>query len=330
MTNELVGSPQPGKYAPHQLLVIGRRLLLELQGSPVVLDRRLDGVHPEGLVPGQGRVLEGPRVCSFEVVMGQQRRQVRMAVGKEPLQGLSHPNVVKPPFLAQDRAVGGFLSQRVPEGIFQLRVSGGLPDELGPLQIAQAAIKLIGRLRDGLQDAIVEGAPDYRSELQGSAGLFRQPIDPRHKQTLQVVRDGNLIDVRPSLPMGAACISQHRPPIDQGTDHFLHEKRISLCLLLDQGMQLRRQIGDGQQMVHQLAAASGRQRLQHDLPIAVRVVLLGHLFDLPGRGTPVGAKCAQEQDRAGIRQMEEMDQQLGGGRVGPVEIVKHEHGRLSG
>ena len=161
--------------------------------------------------------------------------------------------------------------------------------------------------------------------MQGAASVFLQAVDARQQQSLQVIRDFDLLVTGRSLPAQATLIALYNPVIDQHPHHLLQEEWIALGFAQHQLAQLFRKVGNREQVVDQRSAFGNRQWGKGDLGVTVRVVRFGGGLDAPGRRAAVGAKGAQEQDRHLIGQLKKVQQQLHRGRVGPVKVVEYQH-----
>ena len=124
-------------------------------------------------------------------MVGQPFDLLGQTVGIEPFDGFDDAGVQGPPPLLQETAVGHLVGEGVLEGVLELGEEAGLVEELGGLQVAEAAAQLLlGQLRDGLQEGEGHlGADDGRG-LEEPLLLGRQAVDARRQDGLH--RGGDL------------------------------------------------------------------------------------------------------------------------------------------
>ena len=118
--------------------------------------------------------------------------------------------------LGQDAAVGRFLHQRVLEDVFQLGQLLPQADQLGVLELRQAAVHGVAGLGNRLQDAQEEAAADHRGELQHTLHAFLEPVDARHDHALDGVGKRQGSDRPGQAPGTVARVLDQRALGDQG------------------------------------------------------------------------------------------------------------------
>ena len=139
---------------------------------------------------------------------------------------------------------------------------------------------------------MVERPADHRAKLQSAACPFLQAVDARGEQGLQVLGDGNLVDLCIWVPVAAAPVKGYGPGIDESARKLLYEERVALGLCKDYLMKLGRRIRDVKEVSKQHVAVLVRQRTQRYLRVAVGEVGLGGLLYAPGRRLAVGPEGA--------------------------------------
>ena len=103
----------------------------------------------------------------------------------ERLQGLDNAGVQHPPPLLQQAAVGHLVGEGVLEGVLALGEEARLVEELGGLQVREAAVqRLLGQLGNGLQQRQGHLGANDGGGLEQALLLRRQPVDARRQHRL--------------------------------------------------------------------------------------------------------------------------------------------------
>ena len=178
--------------------------------------RALHGLRPGLLAIPEGLVPHLPA----EGMVGQVVDLVRQAVAAERFQGLDNVCMQRPPSLLQETAVGHLVGERVLEGVGVLREEARLVQELGRLEVRQAAVqRLLGQFGNGLQQGHGHLQANDRRRLQQPLLLGRQAVDAGRQDGLYRRRhlDGRH---RPRQAIGSRRADQH-PGFHQGADTLL-------------------------------------------------------------------------------------------------------------
>ena len=144
------------------------------------------------------------------------------AVPGERLEGLDDAGVQRPPPLLQQAAVGHLVGEGVLEGVVALGEEARLVEELGGLEVRQAAMqRRLGQLGNGLQQgkgtSVPMTAAVWRSASPRRAAGRCAPPDRLHR--------GRHLDgwQRPGQAIGARLADQH-PGLHQGPHALLQEE----------------------------------------------------------------------------------------------------------
>ena len=204
------------------------------------------------------------------------------------------------------------------EGVGALREEARLVEELGGLEVRQAAMqRRLGQLGNGLQQGKRHLGANDRGGLEELLLLRGQPVDARRQHRLHRRRH---LDGRQGLrqPIGPRLAHQH-PGLHQGAHALFQEEGIALRARDQQPLE-RRQAGVlPQQGVEDGLGARRRQRIEPQLRIvglaAPAVLVLGAVVD--------------QQQQAGRWQAldEAVEQGLGLG-IDPVQILEDQQQRL--
>jgi hypothetical protein len=101
--------------------------------------------------------------------------------------GLQDPAMQGAPALLEEAAVGDLVGEAVLEGVGEIREETGLVQELGGLEVREAAAQgLLGQVRDGLEEGEGDILPDHRRGLEEALLLGGQPVDPGRQDRLAV------------------------------------------------------------------------------------------------------------------------------------------------
>jgi hypothetical protein len=104
---------------------------------------------------------------------------------RQPFNGLDNTPMEHPPPLLKQPAVGDLMGQGVFEGVFALWKQPGLIEELGGLQVVEAAAQcLCGHLAHGLQQGEGHLRADDGRGLEQTLVLGREPVDARGQHRL--------------------------------------------------------------------------------------------------------------------------------------------------
>ena len=163
------------------------------------------------------------------------------AVGIERLDRLDDPGVQRPPPLVEQAPVGDLVGQRVLEGVLEVREEARLVEELGGLEVGEAAAErssdcsaMAWRRREGHVLA------DDRGGLEEALVLGREPVDARGQDRLRRRRDlKGLGRLRQAI---GAALARQRLGLDQRPDALLEEEGVALGAL-DQQLLERLQLG---------------------------------------------------------------------------------------
>ena len=125
--------------------------------------------------------------------------------------------------LAQQPPIGHLVRQGVLEGVRTLREQAGFVEELGGLQVRQAAVeRLVGRVGNGLQQRPGHLRANHRGGLEQALLLRWEPVNTRRQHRLH--RGGDLQALqRPGQAIGTALAHQD-PGLHQGA-HALSRKK---------------------------------------------------------------------------------------------------------
>ena len=156
-------------------------------------ERLLEGPHGlavgrpcHGLLPRLPAVRQGlvPHLAPQGMV-GQPFDLLGHPVPSERLQGLDDAGMERPPPLLEQAAVGHLVREGVLEGVFELGKEARLVEELGRLQVRQAAVeRLLGHVGNGLEQGQGYLCADDGRGLQQALLLGRQPVDAGRQHRL--------------------------------------------------------------------------------------------------------------------------------------------------
>ena len=175
-----------------------------------------------------------------------------LAAAVKLLERMSDGAVIGAATALEEVAVGGFLRQRVTKDVNRPLGLAALVDEFETAELAQLVFGRAGTVPHRVQQGQREFPADHRSDLQQPLGLLRQPIDPRHHDIVDRVRNHQ---VRADVPRLAGIQCQ-----------LLEKERIAICLGDDfMGDQVDEVLGAEHRADHLNAVVPG-QRLQRRLP----------------------------------------------------------------
>ncbi|MCY1499059.1 hypothetical protein D9M68_330640 [compost metagenome] len=150
--------------------------------------------------------------------------------------GPSRALVQRPAPLAQQRAVGDLLGQRVLEAVLHLRKRWLFVDEFSGLQSCQQGLRFVLRtIDDPREQAPGKHLADDRQRLQQSFFRRLQPVDAGREHTLH--SDGDVKLLRHALDAVMTPFTTQDMFLDHVLDDFLDEERIPLRLLQNQLLQ---------------------------------------------------------------------------------------------
>ena len=126
----------------------------------------------------------------------------------ERLEGLDDAGMQHPPPLLEQTAVGHLVGQGVLEGVLALGEEARLVEELGRLEVRQAAVqRLLGQLGNGLQQGQGHLRANDRGGLEQALLLRRQAVDARRQHRLH---GGRHLNARQGLRQAIGA-SRRRP-----------------------------------------------------------------------------------------------------------------------
>ena len=144
----------------------------------------------------------------------------------ERFEGLDNAGMQHAPPLLQQAAVGHLVGQGMLEGVFALREEACLVEELGRLQVCQAAMQdVFGQLGNGLQQRQGHLRADHRGGLQQVFLLGWQAVDARRQDGLHRGRHLNRRQ-RLGQAVGTRLPYQH-PGLHQGAHALLQEEGVA-------------------------------------------------------------------------------------------------------
>ncbi|MNT02603.1 hypothetical protein D3C72_1371070 [compost metagenome] len=220
--------------------------------------------------------------------------------------------------LAQQRAVGHLLGQRVLEGVLHLRKRWLLVDEFPGLQPRQQALRCVfGLLDDAREQAPGKCLADYRQGLQQRFLGRLQAVDAGGEHPLHGGRD--VQHGRDLLETVMPALAAQHLPLDQRLHHFLDEERIAFGLLQDQVLERGESGGVAQQGSQQFLGFGFAQRIEPQLGVvalaAPVVPVLGPVID-------------QQQDAGAGHALAENAEESLGLTVEPLQILNDQFQRL--
>jgi hypothetical protein len=275
--------------------------------------------------PCQGLLPRLPKVCQGLSPHLAPQGMVRQAlelfghpVPGERLKGLDDTGMQHPPPLPQETAIGALVREGVLEGVLALWEEARFVQELGRLEVRQAAMqRRLGQLGNRLQ----QGQGDLRANdgdrLQEALFLGRQAVDARRQHRLH---RGRHLDGGQCLrqAIGAWRANQHAR-LDQGPHALLQEERIPLRAL-DQEPFQRYQTGIiSQEDLEKFIGTCRRERVEPQLRV----------IGLVAPAVPILRAIVDQQEEAGRGQAldQTLQQGLGFG-IDPVQIFTDEQHRL--
>ena len=287
--------PLAARRQPGQRL---QRLLEALHGFAV-------GAVGVGLGPGLTQVVQRlvPHAPPHGVIG--QPLEVVEPIAVMRLQLGQDPGVEPAPLELVHAGVGHLVGQRVPEGVLGLDAADRLVDELGRLQLGQAAADRLRRQPgDGLQHRQREVLADDGRRGQQPPRVGRQPVDARQQHVLHGVGhdDGRAGLARPA----------------HGAGQLLQEERVALGLGQDHLHQRRRHVAVAQHRLHDAAGLVGIERLQRDVG-GVRLV--------DPRRPVAGTIGRDDEHRRAAHRLRQRLEELARGGVHPVQVLDHQHAR---
>ena len=104
-----------------------------------------------------------------------------------------------------------------------------LVNDLERLQLLKQSLELARESRDALEQASEELPADHRGELHGALAVLAEPIQARHDDVVDGVRDGGVPDR--SHDSKAAVVTLQNAEVEEGLRDFLHEERHPLRLV---------------------------------------------------------------------------------------------------
>ena len=129
--------------------------------------------------------------------------------------------------LAQQPPIGHLVRQGVLEGIDVLREQAGFVEELGGLQVRQAAVqRLVGLVGNGLQQRPGHLRANDRGGLEQALLLRGQPVNTRRQHRLY--RGGDLQVLQPAWPADTRRAHRPGPRSRRGCVRSLPERTDSL------------------------------------------------------------------------------------------------------
>ena len=160
-------------------------------------------------------------------------------LGELAFYGFGDPGVKHASRLAQQRAIGRVLHQRMLEQVGRVR-RHALAEQQARLNetVERRAQLRLGLPRHRRQQRMRELSPDRRPDLRHLLGRA-EPVEPRHQRGVQACRDrqGRRRNRRSHAPRRALALRlQHR------LGHLLHEQRDAVGALDDLRQHVRRQL----------------------------------------------------------------------------------------
>ena len=158
----------------------GAERLLEVPHG-LAVGRPRHGLLPRLPAVGQGLV---PHLAPQGMV-GQPFDLLGQPVAGERLEGLDDAGMERAPPLLQQAAVGHLVGEGVLEGVLELGEEARLVEELGRLEVREAAVqRRLGQLGNGLQQRQGHLRADDGGGLEQALLLRRQPVDARRQHRL--------------------------------------------------------------------------------------------------------------------------------------------------
>jgi hypothetical protein len=240
------------------------------------------------------------------VVVGQSLRHVVEPLGVEVFERPAGGGVQRLTAVDQQAIVGHVLGERVLEDVGRLVGRQALVEELEPPELQQIRFQDPRPIPDRGQKAQGELAPQHRGRLEHALGLLREPIDPRHEDPVDGVRDGQ-------IPRWAGLLRH-------GPRELLEEERISFGLVEDE---LGHRVGE---------VPRWEDRVDHGQTVLTGEPVEGELrgVGLVHPRRPVaGSVCAHQKDRRTGEVLDQGDEVVLRRLVDPVEILDGEDQRLA-
>ena len=151
-------------------------------------------------------------------------------LGRQRLESLDQARVQPPPPLLEQTPIGHFVGEGVLEGVFVVGKQAGLIQELGRLEVREAAVQgVLGKLGDDLQQGQGHLSADDRRGLQQALLLGWQPVDAGGQHRLH---RGRHLDGRECLrqAIGPPLAHQH-VGLYQGPHALFQEEGVALGTL---------------------------------------------------------------------------------------------------
>jgi len=133
------------------------------------------------------------------------------------------------PTLDEQALVGDVLDYRVLEDVGRLGQEPLLVDDLQRLQLLEETLQLARESRDPLEQPAEELTADHRGELHGALALLAEPVQARHDDVADGVRDRGVPDR--SHDAKAAVVTLEDAEVQERLGDFLDEERDALGLV---------------------------------------------------------------------------------------------------
>ncbi len=207
----------------------------------------------------------------------------------------------------------------MPEDVLRLGVAPQLTDDVGAEEDGELGLQVL-RVRDVLENALGEAPADHRRDLDEPARLGRQAVDPREQEALERGGEPGARVRRRDRPAVALSL-----PLDEGVQQLLEVERVALGAH-DDLRQLRRvQLLALRPRAEELLGGIVVERPERGLRGAVEEVQQRARPQLPALRLRVDARRRDQEDRCGIRKLEQILGQCARGRIGPVHVLDSDH-----
>ena len=224
-------------------------------------------------------------------------RQARGVLGEplrvEPFQRLDDPCVQLAPALVEEAPVRDFLGEGVAERELGLREQACLVQELGGLEMGQAALEILfGHVGDGSEERERDVLADDGGLLQQALVIGRQAIDPRGENGLYRGRD---LDGGQG---GGEAIVAGCPgeglALGQAPHHLLEEERVALGPGDEQALQRDQPLISAEERVEHSFRRIGGEGVEPQLAVVrlagpAMLVLGAVVHDEEDAGQPAGS-----------------------------------------
>ena len=225
------------------------------------------------------------------------------------------------------------------EVVLALGMGGQLADQVGALGLDQIVVEATGRLGDSLQDVAAEAAADHRGDLEGRPGRA-EAVDPGDDQRLERAGQLDGVEVADELPAVVAA----RPGCRARRGCAPAPRARAACRPRAPGgrggpaaarraVRRRRRLAGRrppEQAGGKLGAGGLGERPERDLDVPLAEAPLAALAESLAGGVRLRAEGAAEQQPGSFGPVQQLQQQVDGGRIGPVEVVKLQDERLAG